>query len=165
MPSRRIDAAAAISAAVFVVVLAVAAYWDRGIRVLHVFESFPYVLAAALCLRGRKLGYALGVVSGAFWLWTAGFLTTFIWNGFERLEMLVRTGSVDRADILIAVPAAIATAVLALSSAIGYARLADKGWRDSVMFAAAAVVVPAYFIAIFAEFAPQYLEMFRRLVG
>ena len=83
-----IDVAAAVSAAVFIAVLAVTAYWDPSIRVLHVFESLPYLLAAVLCLRQSKLGYALGFVSGAFWLWTGGLLTTFIRNGFERLEML-----------------------------------------------------------------------------
>jgi hypothetical protein len=83
MTPNRIDVIAAICAAAFIAVLAVSAYWDRGIRVLHVFESLPYLLAAVLCLRRKKLGYALGVASGVFWLWTAGFLTTFIRNGFE----------------------------------------------------------------------------------
>src|SRR6266513_5857450 len=101
------DFAAAACSVIFIAMLAVAAYWDPTIRVLHVFESLPYFAAAALCLRHNRFGYALGVVSGAFWLWTAGFLTTFVRNGFERLAMLIRTGAVDRFDILIAVPAAI----------------------------------------------------------
>jgi hypothetical protein len=164
MTSNRIDVAAAISATAFIAVLAVAAWWDPSIRALHVFESLPYLLAAVLCLRRSKLGYALGFVSGAFWLWTGGLLTTFIRNGFERLEMLVRTGAVDRPDILIAVPAALAAAGLVVSAAIGYGRLPHKTWRDSAVLGAAVVMVPAYFIAIFAAFAPQYLGMFRRLV-
>ncbi len=162
--SRWLDIAAAISAIAFVVVLGVAAYWDRSIRVLHVFEAVPYLVATVLCVRQRPFGYALGFVSAVFWLWMGGGLTTFVWNGFQRLEMLVRTGSVDRLDILIAVPAAAATTVLALSAAAGYARLPGKRWRDAGVFAATAVLVPAYFLAIFAAFMPQYLEMFRRLV-
>ena len=75
MTPRRIDVAAAACAAVFIAGLAVSAYWDSSIRVLHVFESVPYLLVAVLCLRRNKLGYALGVVSGAFWLLTAGLLT------------------------------------------------------------------------------------------
>jgi hypothetical protein len=158
------DVAAAVSAAAFIGVLAVSAYWDPSIRILHAVESLPYLMAGVLCLRRRKPGYALGLAGGVFWLWTAGFLTTFIRNGFERLEMLLRTGSVDRPDILIAVPAAVATAGLALSSAIGYARLPNKSWRDVAVLAAACVMVPVFFLAIFAAFAPQYLQMFRRLV-
>ncbi len=131
---------------------------------LHVFEAVPYVLAAVLCLRQSKLGYAIGLVSGAFWLWMAGSLTTFVWNGFQRVTMLIRTGSVDRADVLIAAPAAIAMAGLVLSSVIGYARLPGKRWRDLAIVIAVVVLVPAYFLAIFAAFTPQYLGMFRRLV-
>ena len=51
----------------------------------------------------------LGAASGAFWLWMAGTLTTFVRNGFERVAMLLRTGRVDRPDILIAAPAAFVT--------------------------------------------------------
>ena len=159
----KIDATAAVCALTFIAVLAVSAYWDPGIRALHVVESLPYLLAALLCLRRNTLGYALGLVSGAFWLWTAGVLTTFIRNGFERLGMLVRSGSVDRWDILIAVPAAVAAAGLAVSSVLGYASRSSKSWRDAVVLAAAVVIVPAFFVAIFAVFAPQYLGMFRGL--
>src|SRR5262249_10271985 len=120
--------------------------------------------AAVLCLRQRKLGYAIGFISGTFWLWMGGFLTTFVWNGFQRVEMLIRAGSVDRLDVLIAAPAAIATRAFARACAIGYFRLPNKSWRDLIVIASAAAIVPAYFLAIFAVFKPQYLEMFRRLV-
>ena len=71
----RTDIGAAVCGVFFIVVLAVSAYWDPTIRVLHLFEAVPYVLAAALALRGRKEGYALGIAGGAFWLWCAGFLS------------------------------------------------------------------------------------------
>ena len=61
-----IEAAAAVCAASFIVVLAVSAYWDPSIRVLHVFEAVPYAAAGVLCLRQNKLGYALGFVGGPF---------------------------------------------------------------------------------------------------
>jgi hypothetical protein len=70
--------------------------------------------------------------------------------GSKRLEVLLRTGSVDRPDVLIAVPAAVAAAGLALSSVLGYARLPNKSWRDSAALAATVVIVPGFFIAIFA---------------
>jgi hypothetical protein len=160
MASDRGDVAAAICAGVFVVILAVAAYWDASIRLLHVFEALPYVLAAVLSLRKNTFGYALGLVGGVFWLWMGGFRTTFVHNGFERLAMLVRTGSVDRLDILIAVPAALATAGLALCSLLGYARLPHKSRRDAVTLGGALLGVPAFFLAIFALFKPQYLRLF-----
>jgi hypothetical protein len=163
MPNKT-DVAAAACSLMFVVVLAIAAYWDSTIRMLHVFESLPYLIAAVLCLRQSKLGYALGIVSGAFWLWMAGFLTTFVRHGFERLDILLRTGSIDRPDILIAVPAAVATTGLLVLSGVGYARLRNKSWRDVTPFAGATVSVPAFFIGIFAAFAPQYLAMFKGIL-
>lgn len=160
MATKTVDAAVAVCAATFIVILAIAAYFDPSIRVLHVFESFPYLLVAILCLRHTRSGYAFGMVSGGFWLWTAGFLTTFIRNGFEQLGLLLRTGAVHRADILIAVPAALATAGLVIFSAIGYARIPKKSSRDYRHLVVAVVTVPLFFILIFAVFAPRYLAMF-----
>ena len=160
-----IDTLAAVCATAFIVILGIAAYWDRTIRVLHVFESLPYIVAASLCLRQRKFGYMLGAASGAFWLWTAGILTTFVRNGFERVSMLLRTGHVDRPDIIIAAPAALVTSGLVIFSLCGYSRLRNKSWRDLGLFVAATGLVAGFFVAIFAAFAPQYLNMFRPIFG
>jgi hypothetical protein len=162
---KTIDRLAAACATAFIVILGIAAYWDRTIRVLHVFEALPYILAAALCLRQRKFGYMLGAAAGAFWLWTAGTLTTFVRNGFERVSMLVRTGHVDRPDVVIAAPAALFTGGLVIFSLWGYSRLRNKSWSDLGLFVAAMGLVAGFFVAIFAAFAPQYLNMFRHIFG
>lgn len=160
-----VDVLAAACAAAFIVILGIAACWDSTIRVLHFFESFPYVTAGMLCLRRHKFGYMLGVAAGAFWLWTAGTLTTFIRNGFERILLLLRSGHVDRLDVLIAAPAALFTGGLVIFSLWGYARLRNKSWSDLGLFVVAMVVVAAFFVAIFAAFSPQYLNMFRQILG
>lgn len=160
-----IDTLAAACATSFVIILGIAAYWDRTIRVLHVFEALPYAGAAVLCLRQRKFGYMLGAAAGAFWLWTAGTLTTFIRNGIERVAMLLRTGHVDQLDILIAVPAALAAAGLVVFSLWGYSRLRDKSWGDLALFVTITALVTGFFVAIFAVFAPQYLGMFSHMFG
>jgi len=129
---------------------------DRSIRVLHVFEALPYIVAAILILRQHKFGYALGFAGGAFWLCIATFRTSFVRNGFERLF----AADWSRPDLLIAVPAALATGGLALFSIAGYVRQAKRP-RDAIVFLAALVLVVAFFIGIFAAFAPQYLGMFR----
>ena len=59
------DVLAAVCAIGFIVVLAIAAYWDSSIRTLHAFEAVPYAIAAVLCLRQRKAGYILGVQTGS----------------------------------------------------------------------------------------------------
>src|SRR5215813_1917601 len=159
----KINSAIVLCAALFVVVLLIAAYFDPSILVLHVFEALPYLIGAGLCLRRKKFGYMLAGVSGGFWLWTASFLTTFVRNGFERVAMLVRTGAVDRVDILIAAPAAIFAAGLVLFSTLGYARLRNRSSKDLALLVGAIMIVPAFFVLIFAVFAPQYLGMFRGL--
>jgi hypothetical protein len=161
---RATNLAIAACSFVFIIILGIAAYWDSSIRVLHAFESLPYVVVIVLSLSSNRFGYPLGFASGAFWLWTAGFLTSFVRNGFERLVMLVRTGSVDRVDILIAAPAAMATGGLVLLSLIGYVRQPAKSPRDLALLLIALLIVPAFFIAIFAAFAPQYLGMFTPLI-
>jgi hypothetical protein len=158
------DISAAAGAALFIVALGLAAYWDASIRVLHAFEALPYAAAAVLILRRHKYGYLLGMASGTFWLWIAGFLTTFIRNGFERLAGLVRTGHVDRWDIIIAVPAAIGTAALVLFSAISYIRSARRSRSDLGLLLLAIVGVAGFFVVIFYLFAPRYLGMFQRIL-
>jgi hypothetical protein len=154
-----------LSAALFVVVLFVSAWFDSTIRLLHVFEAIPYLLSPWLCLRKPRAGYTLAFACGAFWIWTAGFLTTFIRNGFERVIALLKTGTVDRPDILLAVPGFIGTFGLVIFSLIGYWRLDNKNWKDLLLLLAMMLLVFLFFLFIFAAFAPQYLGMFRWIVG
>lgn len=160
-----IDVAAAACALAFVGVLVISAYWDRTIRVLHVFEALPYLATAVLCLRQRRFGYLLGAASGGFWLWMAATLSTFVRNGFERVGMLIRTGHVDRPDVLIAAPAACATGGLVIFCFWGYIRRRRLSWNDAGLLLATLGLVAAFFIGIFAAFAPRYLGMFKRLLG
>lgn len=162
-PNNRINTTVAAFSGGFIAVLAVAAYLDRSIRLLHFFESFPYLIAAALCLQNRKSGYALGIAAGAFWLLMGAVLTTFVWNGFQSLVTTLTTRHLDRPDTLIAVPAAISAVGLVIAAVWGYARLLHKKWSDVMVFASAMVLVTAWFVGIFAIFAPRYLDMFKRL--
>jgi hypothetical protein len=156
---------AAACAAAFVVVLAVSAYMDRRIVVLHVLEAVPYLAAGVLCLQRRTLGYAIGAASGAFWLYIAGTQTTFIHNGFALAGRLLTTGRAERWDVIIAVPAALATGGLVLCSLAAYLRSPKKAPRDAIVFAAAAVGVVAFFAGAFATTGPQYLPLIARAFG
>ena len=149
----------------FIFVLAISAYWDPSIRILHVFEAIPCGLASVWCLRQRKVGYLLGAASGVFWLWIAGTQTTFVRNGFDRVAMLIATGHVDRWDQFIAAPAALSTGGLVLFSAWGYSRIRRKRPADLALFLVILILVAAFFVAIFWLFKPQYLALFRRFVG
>ncbi len=156
------DWAAAACAAGFVVILGIAAWWDPSIRTLHAFEALPYIAAAALVLRRDPFGYFLGIASGAFWLWVAAMRTSFVRSGFERALILLRTGHLDRPDVLIAAPAACFTGGLVVLCAARYLRTDRKRARDAALFVAACAVTIGFFVAIFALFAPQYLRLLTR---
>ena len=152
------------SSTLFIAILALAAYWDPTIRVLHVFEAVPCALAASFGWRRNKIGYALGVASGVFWLWLAGWLVTFVRNGFEVLALSLRTGRIVRPDVLIAVPAAVGTAGLVVFSLVGYLRLTNKSRRDLALFSAVFLAIAGFFVGIFAAFAPQFLTPLKNLL-
>jgi hypothetical protein len=163
--SRALNLSVMMSAALFITVLGVSAWFDKSIRVLHMLEAIPYALGPWLCRRKPKIGYALSFASGAFWVWTAGFLTTFVRNGFERLITLLEGGAIDRPDMLLAVPAFIGTLGMAVFALAGYLRLAGKRWTDLLWFAGMVAGVFLFFVLICAAFAPRYLGMFHRIVG
>jgi hypothetical protein len=149
------------SVAVFIPILAIAAVFDPTIRVLHLFEALLYAGVAFLCVRESKVGYALGVASGAFWLLMAWGLTTFVKNGFQMVVLSIRTLQLRRPDLLIAVPAWASMMALVGLSIWGYSRLTRKSMRDVGVLVFAFVAVVAFYLAIFAAFTPRYLEMFR----
>lgn len=159
-----LDRLAVASALVFVVMLAVAAYWDSSIRLLHLFEAVPYLFSAELITRRHRFGHILGIACGAFWLWMAGFLTKFLRNGLERVPNLLLTGHVDRWDLFIAVPAALGAGGLALFSAVSYLRTTDKSRMDALQLACTVALVAGFFVVIFRQFAPQYLGMFKSVL-
>jgi hypothetical protein len=132
--------------------------------VLHVFEAIPYVMAPWLCRKIPKVGYALAFAAGAFWILCAGFLTTFIRNGFERVVEFVETGRVDRPDILLSVPGFMGTFGLVVFGLLGYWQLQDKRGSDFFLFAGMFIAILLFFLLIFFLFTPQYLGMFRQLI-
>jgi hypothetical protein len=155
----------ALCAAVFVVILAVSAYWDPSIRLLHLFEAVPYLAAGWLCLRRVKIGYLLAIASGLFWLWVAGTRTTFVREGFRFAMRLLQTGQFERPGILIAAPAALATGGMVLFGLWGYLRARNKGWSDVGVLAVLFVCMTGYFMAICAVFAPQFLRLFAGIIS
>jgi hypothetical protein len=156
-----VDRLAAGCAAIFIVVLGIAAYWDSSIRVLHAFEACRLVFAV-LCLRQRKLGlHARRCKRG---LVVDGDTASFVRNGFERLAMLVSTGHVDRWDQFIAAPAALSTGGLVVFSLWGYSRVRPKAPVDLVVFMVVLAIVALVLVMLFWLFAPQYMTLFARLV-
>lgn len=94
-----------IGASIFVIVLALSAYWEASIRWLHFFQAWMYVATIFLSLRRNRWGYFIGISAAGLWDYANIVSTSFFWNGLQQLSQWIHTGHLGRADLLIAVPA------------------------------------------------------------
>jgi hypothetical protein len=148
----------------FILILAVSAYWEPDIRLLHFFQAFIYVAVIGLSLQHNRWGYFIGISIAAFWNAANIFATTFLRAGLSQLGELLTTGHVSRPDLFIAVPAALTHFLLILCCLWAYARFDKKQWSDIPVFLTSAVVSIGYFAAIIALLQPRYLPIFKRLL-
>jgi len=162
-PEQQIEKLAGFCAGTFIITLAISAYWNSSVRLLHLFEAIPFMVALAM---GRnKFGYALGIASGAFWIWMATAKTSWMQVGFEHAVSLFRTGIIENPDLLMGAPAAIVSAGLIVFSLWAYLRLPNKAWTDAAVFVASSGFAVAFFVAIFTVFAPESSGLFQVLAS
>ena len=154
---------AVAGAAVFILLLAVSAWWEPDIRWLHLVQSAMYAATVFLVLRKNRWGYFIGIAAAGFWDWANVFATSFFYNGLEQVSRWFRTGQA-RPDLLIAVPAWFSNLLVVVGCLWGYARLARKSRIDVARFAAALALTTAFFAADMAIFQPRYLAIFPRLL-
>jgi hypothetical protein len=156
--------AIALSNAGFVAILALAAYWDHTIIWLHLFQSFQNVAIVVLAARHNRWAYFLGITSAAFWIYLTTFITNFSESGFVNLALSLHSGTLTRADQIIAVPAVAFQLALILTCLIAYLRLAARPASDWLRFLGSLIGVVAYLIASIAVLQPRYLAMVPRLL-
>ena len=58
---------------------------DPSIRWLHFFEALPYFAIVILARRNTRWGYALGIATALFWIYSAAFVTNFFGSGVRAL--------------------------------------------------------------------------------
>jgi hypothetical protein len=78
--------------------------------------------------------------------------------------MLVRTGQLQRPDLLIAVIAVAGHFLLMIGCAAGFLRM-RPGIRRWGEFAAGGILTISYFIAIILTTGPQYVHLLKRVIG
>jgi hypothetical protein len=154
----------AVSSAAFVLILALAAYWDHTIIWLHLFQSFQYLAIVLLAARANRWAYLVGIAVGAFWTYVGTFVTNFVESGFENLGLTLRTGVLTRADQIIAVFALTSQLIIILACLIAYFRLNRRKSSDWLRFVVAIAAAISYLIASFALFQPRYLGMVPKLL-
>jgi len=148
----------------FIVVLALAAWWDSTIIWLHVLQALMYVATIVLVLRHDRWGYFLGFSIAAFWNYANFFVTSFFRAGLEQVSILIHTGALPRPDLFISVPAVTFHFIMIVDCAVAYLRLRAKPASDVLRFAIAFFGSIAFFVADMTLTQPRYLAIFPRLL-
>lgn len=159
----KVDWAIVASACLFIFALAVSAYFEPAIRVLHAFQALIYLAVIAGSLRGQKWAYGAGICIAAFWNYINLFITTFIANGVETLRILLSGGRAGDPGTIIAIPAALGHLGMIVFCAWAYLRLGDKRGSDIGVLAGSGAAAIGYLVAIIALFGPQYLPLVRKV--
>ncbi len=74
-----------IGGCVFILMLAVSAFFEPDIRWLHFFQAWMYIATMWLGLRGNRWGYFIGVSAAGLWMYSTIFTNTFFINGLQQL--------------------------------------------------------------------------------
>jgi len=148
----------------FIAVLFLSAVWDPSIRWLHFFQAWMYFAAIWLSLRKSVWGYFIGLSAAGLWAYGNLFVTTFLVNGLQQLAAWVRTGNLNRPDLLIAIPAWFSNALVVAGCVWGYCQIQRKNPADLARFAASFALTTGFFALDMALFQPRYLGFFRHLL-
>jgi hypothetical protein len=153
-----------VGAFIFIVVLAVSAYFEADIRWLHFFQAWMYLATIVLSLRRSRWGYFVGLSCAGLWDYANLFATSFFFNGLRQLGEWFQTRNVQRPDLLVAVPAWLSNLLIIIGCLWGYSRVADKRPSDVPGALATFAVTTAFFALDVWLFQPRYLSLFRAML-
>ena len=161
---RWIRASILVGAGFFITALVVSALFDPTIRVLHALQALIYVAVIVTTRRDSAWGFGAGCVISVVWNCVNLILTTFIWSGLRQVAMLVRTGHMDRPEMLVAVVACGGHVLLIVACLAGFLRTRPRA-AQWARFAAGGVLALAYFALIIVTTGPQYVVLIERALG
>ncbi len=153
-----------IGGCVFILMLAVSAFFEPDIRWLHFFQAWMYIATIWLGLRGNRWGYFIGVSAAGLWMYSTIFANTFFINGLQQLSLWIQTGRLQRPDLLLAVPAWFANLLVVIGCLWAYFRFPTRALRDFAGFVITFVLTTGFFALDMALFQPRYLGMFPRML-
>ena len=147
---------------VFVFVLWLSAYLEPEIRSLHFLQSWMYIVAVYLSVRGNRWGYFIGISAAAFWNYISLFVNNFFSSGAHWLLTSISTGELKHLDQIVAVPAWIGNFALMLGGIWAYSKLRAKGPADVIRLLLAFSLTTGFFASAIAFCQPRYLPLFSR---
>jgi hypothetical protein len=151
-------------ASIFILVLAISAYFEADIRWLHFFQAWMYVATIALALRRSRWGYFIGISAAGLWDYANLFATSFFFDGLQHLAHWVRSGELSRPDLIIAVPAWLGNLLVVVGCALGYARLAQKRRSDLPGGLVTFALTTGFLALDMWVCQPRYLPLFRAML-
>jgi hypothetical protein len=153
-----------VGGCVFILMLALSAYWEPGIRWLHFFQAWMYIATIVLGSRKRLWGYFIGFSAAGLWMYANLFATTFFFNGLQQLAQWVQTRHLERPDLLIAVPAWFANLLVVVGCLWGYRQAPAKTLGDAGRLFTAFALTTGFLALDMAVFQPRYLGLFARML-
>jgi len=153
-----------VGGCIFILMLAVSAYWEADIRWLHFFQAWMYVAAIVLSFRRSCWGYFIGLSVAGLWDYMNVFATTFLYNGLQKLSDWIHTGHLERPDLLIAIPAWLSNFLVVVGCIWGYSRLREKRRIDAAKLLLTFALATGFFALDMYIFQPRYLGIFPRLL-
>ena len=144
--------------------LGLSAYWEPDIRWLHFFQAWMYVATIVLVHRRNRWGYFIGFSAAGLWIYANLFATTFFFNGLQQLSHWVHTGRLERADLLIAVPAWFSNLLVVIGCVWGYFQVPTRSLRDAGRLLVSFHLTTGFFALDMALFQPRYLGLFPRML-
>jgi hypothetical protein len=162
--ARWINACIVVGSGIFVFGLVVSAVFAPEWRALHALQALIYVAVIVLTRRKSAWGFGAGVFVGTFWN-SLGFATPLFRDGIQEVWTVIRTGNVQRPDLLLQLLAAGGHIMIIVACLVGFFRT-RPGTRQWGQFVAGGVLVIGYLFAIvFAAGPPQGVALFKRVFG
>ncbi|MCE5270705.1 hypothetical protein LLH00_05415 [bacterium] len=160
---KKLDTAIVILSLGFISILAISAYMEKEIRVLHFFQSFIYLAIILLSLKHSKWGYGIAISIALFWN-TFNVFSGFIESGFREWGKLALNGECGSPQNLVAAPAALVHTALIICSIVAYLRLGEKKRSDIWIFLTSAIASITYMMLLIAIFWTDFLPQMRRII-
>ena len=143
-----------IGALIFLIALAVSAFFVPQLRLLHVLQGLIYVAIIILARRNSPWGLGAGVIISLAWNCLGLFITRLVQAGGGQLLSLIRTGRVTRPDTLMVFVGSIGHFILIVACMIAFIKLKPRKIQWAQFFGGGLLAV-AYLLLIVSLTAPR----------
>jgi hypothetical protein len=127
----------------FLTALAISAFLEPQLRVLHAFQSLIYVAVVVLVRRNSPWGFGIGAIMAAAWNCLNLFVTHLMQTGMALLLSLIRTGHMGQPVTLMVAIGGIGHFLLLIACVIDFLAL-RPGIRQWAQFFAGGLLAIAY---------------------